>query len=178
MYIFTKDELLGLSADELRLLEESSRSGDSVAQWKMAISILYGQAEGHTTGDIVKYLKPVVDQKNKNALLLMGYIYEHSIGVKKNYARALEYYAQAYDIIHDIKPLSSKRDLDAAESLKEMEASYVKLTKEIAKVVATKNLCRFKNKSFVFEWDDDTRSSLDKLLPKLSHSTPHFLGPK
>lgn len=174
MYIFTKDELLGLSADELRLLEESSQSGDSVAQWKMAMSILYGQAEEHTTGDIVKYLKPLVDQKNKNALLLMGYIYEHSIGVKKSYTKALEYYAQAYDIIHDIKPLSSKRDLDAAESLKEMEASYVKLTKEIAKVVATKNLCRFKNKSFVFEWSDDTRSSLDKLLPKLSDKIAQF----
>ncbi|MBR0339570.1 MAG: WG repeat-containing protein [Alistipes sp.] len=174
MYIFTKDELLGLSADELRLLEESSRSGDSVAQWKMAMSILYGQAEGYTTGDVVKYLKPLVDQKNKNALLLMGYIYEHSIGVKKSYTKALEYYAQAYDIIHDIKPLSSKADLDAAESLKEMEASYVKLTKEIAKVVVTKNLCRFKNKSFVFEWNDDTRSSLNKLLPKLSDKIAQF----
>ena len=44
MYAFTNDELRRLSAEELSLLEEKSQSGDNMAQWQMAMAILYGQA--------------------------------------------------------------------------------------------------------------------------------------
>ena len=84
MYAFTNDELRRLSAEKLSLLEEKSQSGDNMAQWQMAMAILYGQANSRSIDDIAGLLTMAISQENANALLLMGYLYEHALGVSKS----------------------------------------------------------------------------------------------
>ena len=124
MYAFTNDELRRLSAEELSLLEEKSQSGDNMAQWQMAMAILYGQANSRSIDDIAGLLTMAISQENANALLLMGYLYEHALGVSKSYAKAIEYYVKAYDIINNIKPSGKSGKSDASKALAEMEGSY------------------------------------------------------
>ena len=71
MYAFTNDELRRLSAEELSLLEEKSQSGDNMAQWQMAMAILYGQANSRSIDDIARLLTTAISQENANALLYL-----------------------------------------------------------------------------------------------------------
>ena len=174
MYAFTNDELRRLSAEELRLLEEKSQSGDNMAQCQMAMAILYGQANSRSIDDIAGLLTMAISQENANALLLMGYLYEHALGVSKSYAKAIEYYVKAYDIINNIKPSGKSGKSDASKALAEMEGSYNTLINQISKIVAIKQLCQFKSDQFLFNWSDATRDSLAKQLPALCSEIAKF----
>ena len=174
MYAFTNDELRRLSAEELSLLEEKSQSGDNMAQWQMAMAILYGQANSRSIDDIAGLLTMAISQENANALLLMGYLYEHALGVSKSYAKAIEYYVKAYDIINNIKPSGKSGKSDASKALAEMEGSYNTLINKISKIVAIKQLCQFKSDQFLFNWSDATRDSLAKQLPALCSDIAKF----
>lgn len=174
MYAFTNDELRRLSAEELSLLEEKSQSGDNMAQWQMAMAILYGQANSRSIDDIAGLLTMAISQENANAILLMGYLYEHALGVSKSYAKAIEYYVKAYDIINNIKPSGKSGQSDASKALAEMEGSYNTLINKISKIVAIKQLCQFKCDQFLFNWSDATRDSLAKQLPALCSDIAKF----
>ena len=174
MYAFTNDELRRLSAEELSLLEEKSQSGDNMAQWQMAMAILYGQDNSRSIDDIAGLLTTAISQEDANALLLMGYLYEHALGVSKSYAKAIEYYVKAYDIINNIKPSGKSDKSDASKALAEMEGSYNTLISQISKIVAIKQLCQFKSDQFLFNWSDATRDSLVKQLPALCGDIAKF----
>ena len=172
MYIFTYNELRALSSEELSSLKKSAKSGDSTAICKMAMCILYAQA-GDSEDEIQKYLAPAVAAKDEMALLLQGYTYEHAIGTPKNYAKAVECYSKAYDLLNNIHS-SGKEVKDGAKVLQEIEKRYDKLTKNVGQIIAIKKFCQFKDGQFLFPWTDETRSSLGRLLPQLSNDITVF----
>jgi len=172
MYKFTNNELRALSSEELGLLKKEAKSGDSMAICKMAMCILYAQAED-SEDDMQKYLSSEEVAKDEMVLLLRGYAYEHAIGSTKNYAKAVECYSKAYDVLNNIHS-SGKEVKDAAKALKELEKTYDKLTKNIGQVIAIKKFCQFKEGQFIFPWTAETRNSLGKLLPQLSNDIADF----
>ena len=172
MYKFTYNELRAISSEELSLLKEKAKSGDSMAICKMVLCILYAQADG-AKDDIQKYLTPAVAAKDEMALLLQGYTYEHAIGATKNYAKAVDCYSKAYDILNLIHS-SGKEVKDGAKALQEIEKRYDKLIKNIGQVIAIKKFCQFKEGQFLFPWTAETRNSLGKLLPQLSNDVADF----
>jgi len=172
MYKFTYNELRAISSEELSLLKEKAKSGDSMAICKMVLCILYAQADG-SKDEIQKYLTPAVAAKDEMALLLQGYTYEHAIGTSKNYAKAVDCYSKAYDLLNKIH--SSDKELkDGAKALQELEAEYDNLTKRIAQIVTIKKFCQFKDGKFHFLWNSETREGLGKLLPKISQDVAEF----
>jgi TPR repeat protein len=172
MYKFTYNELRAISSEELSLLKEKAKSGDSMAICKMVLCILYAQAD-EAKDDIQKYLTPAVAAKDEMALLLQGYTYEHAIGATKNYAKAVECYSKAYDLLNNIHS-SGKEVKDGAKALQEIEKRYDKLIKNIGQVIAIKKFCQFKVGQFLFPWTAETRNSLGKLLPQLSNDVADF----
>ena len=172
MYKFTYNELRAISSEELSLLKEKAKSGDSMAICKMVLCILYAQADG-AKDDIQKYLTPAVAAKDEMALLLQGYTYEHAIGTTKNYAKAVDCYSKAYDLLNKIHS-SDKEPKDGAKALQELEAEYDNLTKNIAKIITIKKFCQFKDGKFHFLWNSETREGLGKLLPKISQDVADF----
>ena len=172
MYKFTNNELRALSSKELSLLKKEAKSGDGMAICKMAMCILYAQAED-SEDDMQKYLSSEEVAKDEMALLLRGYAYEHAIGTTKNYAKAIECYSKAYDVLNNIHS-SGKEVKDGAKALQELEKRYDKLTKNIAQVIAIKKFCQFKDGQFLFPWTTETRSSLSKLLPQLGNDVAEF----
>ena len=172
MYKFTYNELRAISSEELSLLKEKAKSGDSMAICKMVLCILYAQADGYKD-EIQKFLSPAVAAKDEMALLLQGYTYEHAIGTSKNYAKAVDCYSKAYDLLNKIH--SSDKELkDGAKALQELEAEYDNLTKRIAQIVTIKKFCQFKDGKFHFLWNSETREGLGKLLPKISQDVAEF----
>ena len=167
MYTFTNDELRALTSKELSSLKKEAKSGEGMAICKMAMCILYAQAED-SEDDIQKYLSSEVVAKDEMALLLRGYSYEHAIGTTKNYAKAVECYSKAYDLLNNIHS-SSKEVQDGVKALQEIEKKYDKLIKNVSQVIAVKRFCQFKDGQMFFNWTDETRSSLGKLLPQLGN---------
>ena len=172
MYTFTNDELRALTSKELISLKKEAKSGDSTAIYKMAMCILYAQAEDFED-DMQKYLSSEEVAKDEMALLLRGYSYEHAIGTTKNYAKAVECYSKAYDLLNNIHS-SGKEVKDSAKAQQEIEKIYDKLTKNVGQVIAIKKFCQFKEGQFLFPWTAETRSSLGKLLPQLSNDVADF----
>ena len=165
MYTFTNDELRALTSKELSSLKKEAKSGEGMAICKMAMCILYAQAED-SEDEIQKYLSSEEVAKDEMALLLRGYSYEHAIGTTKNYAKAVECYSKAYDLLNNIHS-SGKEVKDGAKALQEIEKIYDKLIKKVSQVIAVKRFCQFKDGKFLFNWTDETRSSLGKLLLQL-----------
>ena len=172
MYTFSNNELRALSSGELSLLKKDAKSGDGTAICKMAMCILYAQVED-SEDDMQKYLSTEGVAKDEMALLLRGYGYEHAIGTTKNYAKAVECYSKAYDLLNNIHS-SGKEVRDGVKALQEIEKRYDKLTKNVGQVIAIKKFCQFKDGQFLFPWTDETRSSIGKLLPQLSNDVAEF----
>lgn len=174
MFTFTNNELRALSPENLNSLRIKAKEGEIIAQWKLAMCVLYEQVDSFKGESIFTYLKPSSVNKDENALLLMGYAYEHAIGTSKNYAKAIDCYSKAYDLLNSISP-SNKVDLmDEAQTLKELEARYDNLVKKISKVVTLKHFCQYKERRFIFLWDDVTRKTIDYILPQLSKEVEEF----
>lgn len=172
MYTITNDELRALSSKDISSLKERAKSGDGAAICKMAMCILYAQAED-SEDDMQKYLSLEEVAKDEMALLLRGFSYEHAIGTTKNYAKAVECYSKAYDLLNNIHS-SGKEVKDGAKAFQEIEKRYDKLTKNVGQVIAVKKFCQFKDGQFFFPWTDETRSSIGKLLPQLSNDVAEF----
>ena len=172
MYTFTNDELRALTSKELSSLKKEAKSGEGMAICKLAMCILYAQAED-SEDDIQKYLLSEEVAKDEMVLLLRGYSYEHAIGTTKNYAKAVECYSKAYDLLNNIHS-SGKEVKDSAKALQEIEKIYDKLIKKVSQVIAIKRFCQFKDGKFLFNWTDETRSSLGKLLPQMGNDVAEF----
>ena len=172
MHKITNDQLRALRTQDLASLKENAKRGDRTAICKMAMCILYAQA-GDSEEDMQKYLSSEEVAMDEMALLLRGYSYEHAIGTTKNYAKAVECYSKAYDLLNNIHS-SGKEVRDGVKALQEIEKRYDKLTKNVGQVIAIKKFCQFKDGQFLFPWNDETRSSLGKLLPQLSNDVVVF----
>lgn len=172
MHKITNDQLRALGTQDLASLKENAKRGDRTAICKMAMCILYAQAED-SEDDMQKYLSSEEVAKDEMALLLRGYAYEHAIGTTKNYAKAVECYSKAYDLLNNIQS-SGKEVKDGAKALQEIEKRYDKLTKNVGQVISVKKFCQFKDGQFLFPWTDETRISLGKLLPQLGNDVAVF----
>ena len=171
---FKQDDLRALKPLDIRSLKARAQQGDSMAQSKIAMCVIFDQFELDNSESIYTYLTPVGLEKNEMALLLMGYIHEHAISTPKNYAKAVECYSKAYDLHYNIQSLGQTNVKDGAKALSEMEKQYDKLVKQIAQIIAIKRFCQFKDGLFLFPWTNETRSSLGKLLPQLSNDVAKF----
>lgn len=174
MKAFTINDLRALSKEDILSLQKMSKNGDSVARWKLAMCVLYKQIDSDKNESVFSHLTTSSADYDENELLLMGYVYEHAIGTPKNYAKAVECYSKAYDLLNKIQPSSKGKISDASKALKEMQKQYDKLIKQISKVIAIKKFCLFKDEQFLFPWNDDTRDALGKLLPQLSNDIAEF----
>lgn len=174
MYAFTIKELRSLTSEDLKSLKDKAQEGDSTAQWKYAMCILYEQVDSSKGESILTYLTPSSENKDEHALLLMGYAYEHATGVSKDYAKAIECYSKAYDLIYKISASNKVAVTNEAKALKELETRHDKLVGKIVEIVTLKKFCQFKDKSFLFPWNEDTRKSIGKLLPQLSNDIAEF----
>ena len=174
MYAFTNDELRSTSPEELNSLKEKAKKEDNIAKYKTAMCVLYAQDEKNKDYDIHQYLNPSETSNDEMAFLLLGYAFEHAIGISKNYAKAVECYSKAYDLLNKIQPSTKGTIRGGTNAFKEMEKQYDNLVKQITKVITVKNFCQFKDGNFIFPWDSTTRNSLIKLLPQLSNDIAEF----
>ena len=168
MHEILPDELRALKPEEIKSLKEKAKKGDCMAQWKMAMCILYAQTEVGKGESIFTYLNPAIEANEPMALLLMGYIYEHAFETSKNYAKAVECYCKAYDVLNEIQSTNKSDKKDVTGTLREIEKRYDKLVKQVTQVVSIKKFCHFKDGQFLFPWTDETRNSIKKILPQLS----------
>lgn len=174
MFAFTNNELRALSPENLNTLRIKAKEGESIALWKLAMCVLYKQVDSFKGESIFTYLTPSSVNKDENALLLMGYAYEHAIGTSKDYAKAIDCYSKAYDLLNRIIPSNKGALMDVGQALKELEVRYDILVKKISKVVTLKNFCQYRERKFIFPWDDATRKSIDYLLPRLSKEVEEY----
>ena len=121
MKAFTIDDLRALSKEDILSLQKMAKSGDNMARWKMAMCVLYKQIDSGKNESFSSFLASSSTDQEENLLLLAGYAYEHAIDTPKNYAKAIECYSKAYDLLHAVKPPSKGRVADASKALKEME---------------------------------------------------------
>jgi len=174
MYAFTIKELRSLTSEDLKSLKYKAQEGDSTAQWKYAMCILYEQVDSSKVESLFDFFDSSTANADEDALLLRGCACEHAIGIPKDYAKAIDYYSKAYDQLYNIKPSGKASAIDGAKAMKELELRYDKLVKKISQIVALKNFCQYKDKRFIFPWTETTRKSLEGILPQLSKDIAEF----
>ena len=163
-----------LSLSDLSSLKTKAKNGDRIAQWQLAMCILYGQSDSSKGESLFAYLTSHSASPDENALLLMGYACEHAIGTPKDYASAIDYYSRAYDQHYNIKSSGKASEIDGTKAMKELESRYDKLVKKISQIVALKDFCQYKDGRFLFPWTNTTRKSLEGTLPQLSKDIAEF----
>lgn len=174
MFAFTNDELRAISPEELNSLKEKAEKGDNIAKYKTVMCVLYAQDEKNKDHDIHQYLKPSETSNDEMAFLLLGYAFEHAIGTSKNYAKAVECYSRAFDLLNNIQPSAKGTIQDGSNAFKEMEKRYDNLVNQVNKIISVKKFCQFNDGQFIFPWTQETRNSLNKLLPQLSNDIAKF----
>ena len=84
MYAFSNKEMRALDLNDLNPLKSKAKNGDHVAQWQLAMCILYGQYDSSKAETLFDFFYSSTASKDENALLLMGYACEHAIGIPKS----------------------------------------------------------------------------------------------
>ena len=172
MSFFSMNEIRALGKDELKALKKKADGGDSDAQLKMALCLLYGQQGQYDPQSSITYLEKAAASGDAVPLLLMGFQYEHALGVTKNYTDAVNCYAKAYSLLN--KESASDTKVSQEKAMTEMSRQYPKLVEQVNSILEIKNFCTFKKGEFVFPWVGETRSEVAKKLPQLSKAVAEF----
>ena len=94
-------------------------AGNFDAQLKLLLYHVYGPTPA-SANEIFKQVTQLCENGNPMALAYAGFLYEHALGVKKDYCKAVEYYCKAYDAFNPISA-PKKRALSASKANAELE---------------------------------------------------------
>ena len=168
---FTYSVLRSITSTEIKALQAKADGGDSVAKWQMALCILFGQCRLSDYKLCHKYLNSLAAEDDDKALLLLGYLHEHAFGCEKDYAKAIEFYARAYD---SAKPIAKKKTGKNEENIGGLELSHRTIVQSIKEIIEFKDLCAFKDGTFVFPWTGETRRRIVAHLPVVCTELEQF----
>ena len=172
MSFFSMNEIRALGKDEFKALKKKADGGDSEAQFKIALSLLYGQQGQYDPQSCMTYLEKAAASGDPVPLLFMGFQYEHALGVTKSYTDAVNCYAKAYSLLN--KESVSDTNFSQEKAKTEMSRQYPKLVEQVNSILEIKNFCTFKKGEFVFPWISETRTEVAKKLPQLSKDIAEF----
>ncbi len=172
---FTNIDLRYLEEQNIKQLREHATKGDATSQFLLAMCILYAQVDS-SSKNALKYLESAALSNNVMALLMLAYIYEHAIGVEKNYTKSIDNYVKAYDTLFSDTLNKAKAEKNNAKSFHELKKISDSLVKKISSIVTTNKFCEYKDRNFVFEWTNTSRKTIYDKLEQVSAELCKFLN--
>ena len=79
---------LFMSAEELSALESEVAAGNFDAQLKLLLYHVYGPTPA-SANEILSQVTKLCENGNPLAIAYVGFLYEHALGVKKDYCKAV-----------------------------------------------------------------------------------------
>lgn len=162
---------LFMSAEELCALESEVAAGNFDAQFKLLLYYIYGPTPA-SANEIFKQVTQLCENGNPMALAYAGFLYEHALGVKKDYCKAVEYYSKAYDA--GSAPAATKRTVSAPKTEAELGKMYSAILKEISRIVNLPAFCVFEKDAYHITLNQKSIKVYEATMPALISQIDEF----
>ena len=162
---------LFMSAEELSALESEVAAGNFDAQFKLLLYYIYGPTPA-LANEIFKQVTQLCENGNPMALAYAGFLYEHALGVKKDYCKAVEYYSKAYDA--GSAPAATKRTVSAPKTEAELGKMYSAICKEISRIVNLPAFCVFEKDAYHITLNQKSIKVYEATMPALISQIDEF----
>ena len=162
---------LFMSAEELSALESEVAAGNFDAQFKLLLYYIYGPTPA-SANEIFKHVTQLCENGNPMALAYAGFLYEHALGVKKDYCKAVEYYSKAYDA--GSAPAATKRTVSAPKTEAELGKMYSAICKEISRIVNLPAFCVFEKDAYHISLNQKSIKVYEATMPALISQIDEF----
>lgn len=162
---------LFMSAEELSALESEVAAGNFDAQFKLLLYYIYGPTPA-SANEIFKQVTQLCENGNPMALAYAGFLYEHALGVKKDYSKAVEYYSKAYDA--GSAPAATKRTVSAPKTEAELGKMYSAIRKEISRIVNLPAFCVFEKDAYHITLNQKSIKVYEATMPALISQIDEF----
>ena len=163
---------LFMSAEELSALGSEVAAGNFDAQLKLLLYHVYGPTPA-SANEILSQVTKLCENGNPLAIAYVGFLYEHALGVKKDYCKAVEYYCKAYDAFNPISA-PKKRALSASKANAELEKKYSTILKEISKIASLPDFCVFDTDAYHIDLYPKSAKVLEATMPALLSDINEF----
>ena len=163
---------LFMSAEELSALGSEVAAGNFDAQLKLLLYHVYGPTPA-SANEILSQVTKLCENGNPMAMAYIGFLYEHALGVKKDYCKAVEYYCKAYDAFNPVSA-PRKRALSASKANADLEKKYSTIVKEISKIASLPDFCVFDTDAYHINLYPKSAKVLEATMPALLSDINEF----